>query len=81
MSLSVSHMMSLILTFQALPVDTRGIGNRDPEKPAENNDSADRAFVTGFPLDFSEKDLDVMLSVCGRIKRIKMYKDELGHNK
>ena len=71
--------------------DTRGIGNREvlsihqiqqqQQQQRQQPPSDDRVYVTGIPDDFTEQDLDIMFCVCGKIKRIKIYKDEIDMNK
>ena len=72
-------------------VDTRGIGNREvhsiqqfqqqQQQQQQQPPPDDRLYVTGIPDDFTEKDLDIMFCVCGKIKRIKIYKDDVDKNK
>ena len=66
-------------------VDTRGIGNREVHSIQQFQQQQpppdDRLYVTGIPDDFTEKDLDIMFCVCGKIKRIKIYKDDVDKNK
>lgn len=72
---------------KVLKVDTRGIGNREVrtiqqiQQQQQQAPSDDRVYITGIPDDFTEQDLDIMFCVCGKIKRIKVYKDEIDANK
>ena len=72
-------------------VDTRGIGNREvhslqqiqqrQQQQQQQAPSEDRVYLMGIPDDFTEQDLDIMFCVCGKVKRIKIYKDEKDENK
>ena len=73
---------------KVIKVDTRGIGNREvrsiqqiQQQQQQQAPSDDRVYITGIPDDFTEQDLDIMFCVCGKIKRIKVYKDESDANK
>ena len=66
-----------------VPTSTAGIGCKETNVTSDviHPESIDRAYITGLPSDFTDKDVEIIFSVCGKIKRIKIYVDQDGRNK